>query len=165
MRRTFHLIYFYLAFLTFAQVLADDVSDTTKAEEIESMLTIKYASIPVDNQAKALDFYTNTLGFIKKSDIPFGSYRWLTVFSANDPDGAELALEPNDNPAVKTFQKSIFDQGIPATAFVVKDIELSYSKLLELGVKFNSAPKKVGTSTVAVFHDTCGNLIMIAQED
>ena len=129
------------------------------------MLKIKYVSIMVEDQEKALEFYTNTLGFVKKSDIPMGKYRWLTVVSPDDPDGPEVALEPNDNPTVKTFQESIFEQGIPWTAFVVDDINKSYEQLKDKGVVFTMTPQKMGTSTVAVFNDTNGNLIMITENE
>lgn len=127
------------------------------------VLKIKYVSIIVEDQEKALEFYTNILGFVKKSDIPYGNHRWLTVVSPDDPDGPEVALEPNENPAVKTFQKSIFEQGIPLTAFVVDDINQSYEQLKAKGVTFTMSPQKMGTEMVAIFNDTNGNLIMITE--
>ena len=126
-------------------------------------MRIKLTSVYVDNQAKALNFYTEILGFIKKADITAGGYRWLTVVSPEDQDGTELVLEPNENPAAKEYQQAIFKQGIRATAFFVDDIQKEYDRLKKLGVKFTMQPTKLmGTpSTIAVFDDTCGNLIQI----
>ncbi|MDW7733159.1 MAG: VOC family protein, partial [Methanolobus sp.] len=107
-------------------------------------------------------FYTEMLGFVKKSDITAEEYRWLTVVSPDDKNGTELLLEPNDNPVAQTYQKGIFEQGIPATSFGVEDIRAEYEKLKELGVKFTMEPTKVMPQvTIAVFDDTCGNLIQI----
>jgi len=103
------------------------------------------------------------LGFVKKRDKPVGKFRWLTVVSPEEPDGTELLLEPNDNPAAKTYQKSIFEQGIPATAFFVEDIQKEYKRMKKLGIVFTMKPTKTGPTIVAVFDDTCGNLIQIAQ--
>jgi catechol 2,3-dioxygenase-like lactoylglutathione lyase family enzyme len=125
-------------------------------------MKIKLCSVFVDDQQKALTFYTGTLGFLKSHDIPVGEFRWLTVKS---PEGGEteLSLEPNANPAAKTFQEAIFKQGIPATAFEVDDIEGEFRRLSDLGVVFTSDPTNAGPVTLAVFADTCGNLIQIYQ--
>jgi catechol 2,3-dioxygenase-like lactoylglutathione lyase family enzyme len=126
-------------------------------------MKIKLNSIIVDDQAKALQFYTDVLGFVKKHDLPFGEFRWLTVVSPDEPDGTELGLEPNANPAAKAFQQALFEQGIPLTAFVVEDIYEEYERLRKQGVIFNIEPTNLGSSTVAIFVDTCGNLIQIYQ--
>jgi predicted enzyme related to lactoylglutathione lyase len=126
-------------------------------------MKIKLASIFVSDQNKALDFYTKNLGFVKKADIGAGKYRWLTVVSAEDPNGPQLHLEPNDNPAARTFQESIFKQGIPANMFFVDDIQKEYQKLKKLGLKFTVEPTKTPGSTIAVFEDTVGNLVQITQ--
>jgi len=120
-------------------------------------------SVFVDDQEKALVFYTEVLGFLKKTDIPVGAFRWLTVVSPEEPDGTELLLEPNDNPAAKTFQQALYESGIPATAFEVEDIRAEHERLEELGVAFTLQPTEMGEATVAVFDDTCGNLIQIYQ--
>ena len=118
----------------------------------------------VNDQDAALKFYTETLGFVKKSDITAGEYRWLTVVSPDDKNGTELILELNNNPAAKTYQKAIFEQGIPATNFGVSDVRTDYERLKNLGVKFTMEPTKVMEHvTIAVFDDTCGNLIQIQQ--
>jgi catechol 2,3-dioxygenase-like lactoylglutathione lyase family enzyme len=126
-------------------------------------MRIKLNSIMVDDQDKALHFYTEVLGFEKKIEIPVGEYRWLTVVSPEGPDDLELSLEPNVNPAAKTFQKAMFDQGIPLTAFEVSDIAAEYKRLQQLGVAFTSEPAAHGAVTTAVFSDTCGNLIQLYQ--
>ncbi len=128
-------------------------------------MRIKYTSVYVSDQGKALKFYTEVLGFIKKADITAGKYRWLTVTSPEDQDGVELVLEPNENPAAKAYQEALFKQGIRATMFIVDDIQKEYERLKKLGVKFTMQPTKLpGTpSTIAVLDDTCGNLIQITQ--
>jgi predicted enzyme related to lactoylglutathione lyase len=126
-------------------------------------MKIQLASVFVDDQDKALRFYTEQLGFIKKRDIPVGEARWLTVVSPETPDGMELLLEPNSNPASQVFQKAIFDQGIPMTAFGVNDIQVEYERMKSLGVRFSMEPTNVGMATVAVLDDTCGNFIQIYQ--
>ncbi len=126
-------------------------------------MRIFVTSVLVEDQERALDFYTNTLGFAKKTDIPQGEYRWLTVVSPEDQEGTELLLEPNANPASKQFQASIFEQGIPATMFAVDDIQGEYERLASLGVEFTVEPTDYGAYAIAVFKDTCGNLIQIAQ--
>lgn len=122
-------------------------------------MLIKLTSIFVDDQKKALKFYTDVLGFVKKNEIP--EVRWLTVVSPDDPDGVELLLEPNDNPASKTYQQAIYEQGIPVTAFASKDIQDEVKRLKEKGVKFTTEPMEAGGTTIAVFDDTCGNLIQL----
>ena len=126
-------------------------------------MKIKLTSVLVDDQDKALKFYTEVLGFVKKRDIPVGEAKFLTVVSPEEPDGTELLLEPSDNPAAKTFKKAIFEQGIAATAFAVEDIQKEYERMKKMGVKFAMEPTKMGPVTQAVFDDTCGNLIQIYQ--
>jgi predicted enzyme related to lactoylglutathione lyase len=127
-------------------------------------MKIRYTSLFVNDQDKALKFYTETLGFVKKSDITAGKYRWLTVVSPDDQSGTELVLEPNDNPAAKTYQKAIFEQNIPATSFGVSDVRAEHERLKKLGVRFTMEPTEVMENvTIAVFDDTCGNLIQIQQ--
>jgi glyoxylase I family protein len=126
-------------------------------------MRIKLTSIMVDDQDKALRFYTGVLGFRKKHDIPVGAYRWITVTSPEGPDDMELALEPNANPAGKTFQEAMFSQGIPYTAFEVADIANEFAQLTAKGVAFVRQPTQAGPVTIAVFADTCGNLIQLYQ--
>ncbi len=124
------------------------------------------ASIFVEDQSKALTFYTDVLGFLLKNDIPVDEKdRWLTVVSPENPDGAELLLEPNGNPVASTFQQAIFAQGIPSTLFYVNDIQAEYARLTALGVEFTMPPTEMGMVTVAVFNDTCGNLINLTQTE
>jgi catechol 2,3-dioxygenase-like lactoylglutathione lyase family enzyme len=127
-------------------------------------MKIVVTSVFVSDQDKALKFYTEKLGFVKKHDVPVGEFKWLTVVSPEDQNGTELLLEPNDNPAAKTFQKAIFEQGIPATSFGVSNAQKEYERLKALGVKFTMEPTQMGDVTVAVFNDTCGNLIQMAQK-
>ena len=126
-------------------------------------MKIKLSSVFVDDQTKALAFYTEKLGFIKKTEIPMGEVKWLTVVSPDEPDGTELVLEPDGNPAAKTFKQALFDQGIPFTAFQVEDIQEEYERLIRLGVVFSMPPTEMGPVTQAVLDDTCGNLIQIYQ--
>jgi len=126
-------------------------------------MRIKLNSILVDDQAKALRFYTEVLGFRLKHDIPAGGFRWITVVSPEGPDDLELVLEPNANPAGKTFQEAIFAQGIPATAFESSDLESDVARLEKLGVTFTTPPTAMGPVSLAIFSDTCGNLIQIYQ--
>ena len=126
-------------------------------------MRIKLTSIMVDDQDKALKFYTEVLGFRKKHDIPVGEYKWLTVVAPDGPDDLELALEPNANPAARTFQQAMFAQSIPLAAFEVAGIEKEYTRLKEHGVVFTKEPVKMGPVTIAVFSDTCGNLIQMYQ--
>ena len=127
-------------------------------------MRIKLTSIMVDDQEKALRFYTDLLGFKKKHEIPVGEYRWLTVVSPEGPDDIELSLEPNANPAAKTFQEAMFKQGIPLAAFEVSDIQADYDRLRGHGVAFTCAPTQTGPVTIALFSDTCGNLIQLYQK-
>lgn len=126
-------------------------------------MRIKLTSIMVDDQDKALRFYTEVLGFRKKHEIPVGAYRWITVVSAEGPDDIELSLEPNANPAAKTFQQAMFAQSIPLAAFEVAEIENEYARLKGLGVVFTAEPRSAGPVKIAVFSDTCGNLIQLYQ--
>ena len=127
-------------------------------------MKIYVTSVFVDDQEKALGFYTGVLGFVKKNDVPVGEHRWLTVVSPEDPEGTELLLEPDANPAAKAFKKALHEQGIPLTSFAVEDIRGEYERLRGLGVEFTMAPTEAGPVTVAVFDDTCGNLIQIVQQ-
>ena len=125
-------------------------------------MKIILTSIFVDDQDRALKFYTEVLGFVKKSDVSAEGYRWLTVVSPDDQDGTELLLEPNDNPVAQAYQKGIFEQGIPAASFGVEDTRAEYERLKERGVKFTTEPTEVLEQvTIAAFDDTCGNLIQI----
>ena len=126
-------------------------------------MRIVLTGIFVSDQDEALKFYTETLGFVKKHDVPAGEYRWLTVVSPDDPDGTELLLEPNENPVAQAYQKGLHDQGIPANSFGVTDIHAEHEKLKSLGVTFTMEPTEMGPVTIAVFDDTCGNLIQIMQ--
>ncbi|MEM9600008.1 MAG: VOC family protein [Pseudomonadota bacterium] len=120
-------------------------------------------SVMVDDQDKALDFYTNMLGFQVKHDIPLGEFRWLTVVSPEEPDGVELGLEPNQHPASRIFQEALKSDGIPFTAFRVDDIAAEAKRLKEAGVAFTQDPMKAGGATMAIFDDTCGNLIQLIE--
>jgi catechol 2,3-dioxygenase-like lactoylglutathione lyase family enzyme len=125
-------------------------------------MKIHLASVFVDDQDKALDFYTNILEFVAKSDIPMGAARWITVVSPEDPDGTQLVLEPDDHPAVGPFKEALAADGIPFTSFAVTDVDAEFQRLSALGVTFTQAPMTAGPATTAVFDDTCGNLIQIA---
>jgi glyoxylase I family protein len=127
-------------------------------------MRIKLTSIMVDDQEKAVRFYTSVLGFRKKSDIPVGEYRWITVTSPEGPDDLELALEPNANPAAKTFQDAMFKQGIPLAAFEVSDLATEFARLSDKGVAFTKPPTPMGPVSIAVLADTCGNLIQLYQK-
>ena len=126
-------------------------------------MRITLTGVFVSDQDKALRFYTETLGLVKKHDVPVGEFKWLTVVSPDDPDGTELLLEPNENPVAQTYRKGIFDQGIPAASFGVTDIRAEYEKLKSLGVAFTMEPTEMPPVTIAVFDDTCGNLIQLMQ--
>lgn len=126
-------------------------------------MRINLSSVPVDDQEKAYQFYTKILGFQKKHDIPMGKHRWITVVSPEDPNGTELVLEPDEHPAVKPFKSALVEDGIPFTAFAVEDVAAEHKRLEALGVKFTQPPTEMGSMVTAVFDDTCGNLIMIAQ--
>jgi catechol 2,3-dioxygenase-like lactoylglutathione lyase family enzyme len=126
-------------------------------------MQIRLNSVFVDDQEKALRFYTNVLGFVKRHDIDMGGPRWLTVFSSEAPDGAELLLEPNQNPAAQVYQQAIYAQGIPATAFASMDVRGEYERLKALGVAFRGEPMQMGKTIAVAFDDTCGNLIQLYQ--
>jgi catechol 2,3-dioxygenase-like lactoylglutathione lyase family enzyme len=128
-------------------------------------MKIVVTSVHVDDQAEALRFYTEVLGFVKKTDIPLGEHSWLTVTSPGEPDGVELLLEPSDHPAVKPFRDALIADGIPWTSFAVDNVQEEYERLRGLGVVFTQEPTAMGPATTAVFDDTCGNLIQIAQQD
>jgi predicted enzyme related to lactoylglutathione lyase len=126
-------------------------------------MQIKFAGILVDNQENALRFYTTMLGFVKMADIPMGQYRWLTVVSPEGMAGVELVLEPMGFPPAQTYQKALFDAGIPAFAFISKDIQSEYKRLKQLGVSFRGLPEQAGVIISTLFEDTCGNLINLVQ--
>jgi catechol 2,3-dioxygenase-like lactoylglutathione lyase family enzyme len=128
-------------------------------------MRINLTSVLVDDQEKALRFYTDVLGFEKKTEIPLGQHRWLTVVSPDVPDGPELVLEPDEHPAAKPFKAALVRDGIPFTSFAVDDVEQEFARLAALGVQFTQEPTQMGQVTTAVFDDTCGNLIQIAQEN
>jgi len=128
-------------------------------------MQIKLTSVFVDDQDKALKFYTEVLGFTKKMDFSAGTYRWLTVVSPEEPEGTQLVLELNANPAAKTYQQEIFRQGISAANFFVEDVQQEYERMKQLGVTFTKEPTKTTGSTIAVLDDTCGNLIQITRLD
>jgi catechol 2,3-dioxygenase-like lactoylglutathione lyase family enzyme len=127
-------------------------------------MRINLASVLVDDQEKALRFYADVLGFVKKHDIPVGEDRWLTVVSPQDPDGTELVLEPSSHPAVKPFKEALVADGIPYTSFAVDDVKAEYERLRGLDVRFTQEPVDMGPVTTAVLDDTCGNLIQIAHQ-
>ena len=124
-------------------------------------MRINLTSVLVDDQAKALRFYTDVLGFVTNTDMPLGEYRWLTVVSPDDPDGTELLLEPDAHPAAKVFKEALVSDGIPFTSFAVDDMVTEFARLEQLGVRFTQEPVEMGPVTTAVFDDTCGNLIQI----
>lgn len=125
-------------------------------------MRINLTSVLVEDQDKALAFYTDVLGFVKKHDVPLGEFRWLTVVSPEDPDGTELVLEPGAHPAVPPYKAALVADGIPFTSFAVADVQAEYERLRGLGVRFVQEPVSMGPVTTAVFDDTCGNLIQIA---
>jgi len=128
-------------------------------------MKIKVTSMYVDDQEKALRFYTEVLGLVKKTDVKQGPFRWLTVASAEEPDGVELQLALNDNPAAKTYQQAIFEQGQPAIMFYVDDVQAEYDRMTAAGAEFTTPPTKVTGSTVAMLKDTVGNLVQITKLD
>ena len=128
-------------------------------------MKIKVTSIYVDDQEKALRFYTDILGFVKKTDVTQGPYRWLTVASPEEPDGVELQLAPNGNPAAQAYQQAMFEQGQPAAMFYVDDVQREYDRMKAAGAEFTMPPTKVTGSTIAMVNDTCGNLIQITALD
>ncbi|AKK30742.1 VOC family protein [Mycobacterium sp. EPa45] len=127
-------------------------------------MRINLTSVLVDDQDKALRFYTEILGFTAKHDIPMGEHRWITVVSPDDPDGTELVLEPDGHPAVKPFKEALAADGIPFTSFAVDDVHAEFARLDALGVRFTQEPVDMGPVTTAVLDDTCGNLIQITHQ-
>ncbi|HSD81684.1 MAG TPA: VOC family protein [Solirubrobacteraceae bacterium] len=125
-------------------------------------MKINLTSVLVDDQAKALAFYTDVLGFRKKADVQLGEHRWLTVVSPEHPDGPELVLEPDEHPAARPFKEALMHDGIPFTSFAVDDVQAEFERLTRHGVRFTQEPTAMGPVTTAVFDDTCGNLIQIA---
>lgn len=128
-------------------------------------MKIKVTSIYVDDQEKALRFYTDILGFVKKADVTQGPYRWLTVASPEEPGGVELQLAPNDNPAAQAYQQAMFEQGQPASMFYVDNVQREYDRMKGAGAEFTMPPTKVTGSTIAMVNDTCGNLIQLVALD
>ena len=126
-------------------------------------MRIELTSVLVDDQAKALAFYTDVLGFVPKEDVSLGEYRWLTVVSPDDPEGTELLLEPDAHPAAKAFKEALLSDGMPCTSFAVDDVVAECARLEQLGVRFTQAPVEMGPVTTAVLDDTCGNLIQLMQ--
>ncbi|WP_426366953.1 VOC family protein [Streptomyces sp. E-08] len=126
-------------------------------------MRIHVTSVFVDDQDKALAFYTEKLGFVKKTEVPLGDYRWLTVVSPEAPEGTELLLEPDAHPAARTYAYALVADGIPATSFAVDDVRAEYERLSALGVRFTQEPTEAGPVVTAVLDDTCGNLIQIVQ--
>jgi catechol 2,3-dioxygenase-like lactoylglutathione lyase family enzyme len=126
-------------------------------------MRIYITSVLVDDQSRALDFYTSKLGFQLKRDIPIGAHRWLTVVSKEQPDGTELLLEPSEHPAAQPFKRALVEDGIPATSFQVDDVDTEFRRLKDLGVRFTVEPMDAGTVRMVVFDDTCGNLIQLVQ--
>ncbi|MGW0191064.1 VOC family protein [Streptomyces sp. NPDC003362] len=124
-------------------------------------MKIHLTSVFVDDQEKALRFYTDVLGFVKKHDVPLGADRWLTVVSPEDPEGTELLLEPSGHPAVQPYKTALVEDGIPAASFSVDDVRAEFERLRELGVHFTQEPVEMGSLTTAILDDTCGNLIQI----
>ena len=127
-------------------------------------MRINVTSVLVDDQDKALRFYTDVLGFVKKTEIPLGEHRWLTVVSPEEPEGTELLLEPDGHPAVRPFKQALVEDGIPFTSFAVDDADQEFERLRGLGVRFTQEPVEMGPARTAVFDDTCGNLIQIASQ-
>ena len=128
-------------------------------------MRIGLTSVLVDQQDKALAFYTDVLGFVKKTEVPLGEHSWLTVVSPQDPDGVELVLEPDQHPAAKPFKEALVADGIPYTAFFVDDVQREYERLVARGVTFTQEPVEMGPVTTAVLDDTCGNLIQLVQQN
>jgi catechol 2,3-dioxygenase-like lactoylglutathione lyase family enzyme len=126
-------------------------------------MRINFTSVLVDDQEKALKFYTEVLGFVKMADIPMGEYRWLTVVSPEGPEGVELVLEPMGFPPARTYQQALFEAGIPLTAFITSDIRAEVARLKERGVAFRGEPADMGLILSVLFEDTCGNLINLVQ--
>ena len=125
-------------------------------------MNITLTSVFVDDQEKALRFYTDVLGFVAKNDVPMGEHRWLTVVSPDQPDGVELVLEPDEHPAAQAYKQGLVADGIPYNSFSVTDVQAEYDRLTALGVRFTQPPTQMGPVTTAVLDDTCGNLLQIA---
>jgi catechol 2,3-dioxygenase-like lactoylglutathione lyase family enzyme len=128
-------------------------------------MRINLSSVFVDDQTKALTFYTEVLGFVKKTEVPMGEHSWITIVSPDAPDGVELVLEPSDHRAVKPFKDALVADGIPYTSFAVDDVEAEHARLSKAGVRFTQPPTIMGPVTTAVFDDTCGNLLMIVADN
>jgi len=128
-------------------------------------IRIGFTSVLVDDQEKALAFYTDVLGFVKKEDVPMGQHRWLTVVSQADPEGVELVLEPDAHPAARPFKEALVGDGIPFTSLIVDDVRAEHDRLAALGVRFTQPPVTMGPVTIAVLDDTCGNLIQILHKE
>ena len=128
-------------------------------------MRVSVTSVFVDDQDKALRFYTEVLGFVKKVEIPMGEARWLTVVSPEDPDGTQLLLEPDGHPAVGPYKRALVEDGIPCTSFAVDDVRGEFERLRSAGVQFTQEPAEMGPVTTAVFDDTCGNLVQIASQN
>jgi len=126
-------------------------------------MRIKLTSVYVNDQGKALRFYTEVLGFVKKTDFSQGPFRWLTVASPEDPDGTELQLALNNNPAAEAYQQAMFQQGLPAAMFYTDDVQADYERMKARGAEFTMPPKDVTASKIATLNDTCGNLIQVTQ--
>jgi catechol 2,3-dioxygenase-like lactoylglutathione lyase family enzyme len=156
------LVWVFMAGASWAQEPAKQAGAESKGSGVTMKIWV--TSVMVDDQEKALKFYTEILGFVKKIDVPVGSDRWLTVVSPEQQDGPELLIEPIGFPPAKVYQKALFDAGIPLTSFEVADIEAAHARLKELGVVFKTTPTRMGQVTVAVFEDTCGNLIQLMQK-
>ena len=135
-----------------------------RSQEGKEAMRINVTSVFVRDQQKALQFYTDVLGFKKKTEVPVGDHFWLTVVSPEEPNGTDLLLEPDNHPAVKPYRDALVQDGIPATSFAVDDVEAEHERLTAKGVRFVQAPTDLGTIVTAVFDDTCGNLIQIAKE-
>jgi catechol 2,3-dioxygenase-like lactoylglutathione lyase family enzyme len=140
------------------------MAEKARGAQRSRQMRIVVTSVLVDDQDKALRFYTGVLGFVKKTEVPMGEARWLTVVSPEDSDGVELVLEPDGHPAAKPFKRALVEDGIPFTSFGVKDVNAEYNRLVAAGVRFTQPPVDMGPVATAVFDDTCGNLIQIAQK-
>jgi len=140
-----------------------DSTQSRSAESTRARLKIKLANVYVDDQEKALRFYSDVLGFVKKADVRQGPYRWLTVASSEEPDGTELLLALDDNPAAKAYQRAMFQQGQPAAMFFTDDVQADYERMKARGAEFTMPPTDVTMSKIAMLKDTCGNLIQITQ--
>lgn len=126
-------------------------------------MRIRLVSIHVNDQDRALQFYTEVLGFVKKMDVPSGEHRWLTVVAPDEPDGPQVVLEPDDNPAAKAYQQALYEQGIPALALDTDDLQGDYDRLTSLGVRFTVPPTTESWGSMAILDDTCGNLVQLTQ--